>query len=229
MHLQKAQIVKQLLYRIENVIDKPDAGIWEFRGFQQHHCYTYLCHWVGSRAALKIALAINDTPLAIKAQQLIDISSSMIEKCYNSELHAYTQAIGVSNLDASTLQLILLQYINPRSEKAQLHLKALEQVLGFENGLFHRYIHQDDFGVPHTTFLACAFWYTEALACVGRVDDAIRVFDNLLSYSNHVGLFSEHVGLDGSQWGNFPQTYSHVGLMNAAYQIARSLNLPPYL
>jgi len=228
-NVSKHHIVSQLLHCIADVIDKPDAGIWEFRGRMQHHCYTYLCHWAGCKAAEKIAFAINDEKLANQASLLAAKSASSIELCYSAAQQAYTQAVGVSHLDASTLQLILLKYLDPKSEKAALHLRAMEKSLGIENGLFHRYIHQDDFGAPQTTFLACAFWYAEALACTGRVDDAIGVLENLQKYSNHLGLFSEHVDKRGGQWGNFPQTYSHVGQMNAAYQIARSINSPSFL
>jgi GH15 family glucan-1,4-alpha-glucosidase len=123
-----------------------------------------------------------------------------------------------------------MHYLDPGSDKAKDHLKALENELRSPNGLFYRYCHADDFGKPKATFLICAFWYVEALACVGRLDDAIREFENLLQYSNHLGLFSEDVDdATGSQWGNFPQAYSHVGLMNAAYRIAMKLDKPSFL
>jgi GH15 family glucan-1,4-alpha-glucosidase len=99
-----------------------------------------------------------------------------------------------------------------------------------KNGLFYRYLHRDDFGKPKTTFLVCAFWYVEALACVGRLDEAKETFEQLLKYGNDLQLFSEDVHEDdGSQWGNFPQAYSHVGLMNAAYRIAMKLDRPIFL
>src|SRR5690606_21998524 len=133
-------------------------------------------------------------------------------------------------LDASTLQLIMMNYLPPDSPRAKEHLVALEKELKTSNGLFYRYLHADDFGRPKTTFLICAFWYVEALACVGRLEEAIREFENLLKYSNHLLLFSEDVDEEnGSQWGNFPQAYSHVGLMNAAYRIAIKLDVPPFL
>jgi len=142
----------------------------------------------------------------------------------------YTNAVGSKYLDASTLQLIMMNYLDPASEKARDHLKALEAELKTPKGLFYRYLHEDDFGKPKTTFLICAFWYVEALASVGRIDDAIREFENLLKYSNHLLLFSEDVDEEtGSQWGNFPQAYSHVGLMNAAYRIAMKLDRPVFL
>jgi GH15 family glucan-1,4-alpha-glucosidase len=96
--------------------------------------------------------------------------------------------------------------------------------------LFYRYLHTDDFGKPETTFLITAFWHVEALACVGRVEEAKQQFEQLLKYTNHLGLLSEdvHSG-NGSQWGNFPQAYSHVGLMNAAYRIAKKIDKPNFL
>lgn len=133
-------------------------------------------------------------------------------------------------MDASTLQLIMMNYLDRDSDKAKDHLKALEKELHAGDGLFYRYKHADDFGEPETTFLICAFWYVEALACVGRIDEAIKYFENLLSYSNHVGLLSEDVkAADGSMWGNFPQAYSHVGLLNAATRIAHKLDKPNFL
>jgi len=138
----------------------------------------------------------------------------------------YTQAVGVEHLDASTLQLISLHYLDPGSHRAAAHLAALERELKADHGLFFRYVHPDDFGRPQATFVGTAFWYVEALACVGRVDEAIAAVEGLLRHANHLGLFSEDVDLDGGQWGNFPQTYSHVGLMNAVYRIARRLDQP---
>ncbi len=157
-------------------------------------------------------------------------AAAHIESCYDPLRKVYTNATGSSHLDASTLQLIMMNYLDPSSERAKDHLKALEAELKTPNGLFYRYLHEDDFGKPKTTFLICAFWYVEALACVGRLDDAIREFENLLQYSNHLMLFSEDVDEEtGCQWGNFPQAYSHVGLMNAAYRIAVKLDRPVFL
>ena len=133
-------------------------------------------------------------------------------------------------MDASTLQLINMNYLDNNSDRARKHLEALEKDLKANNGLFYRYKHPDDFGEPETTFLICAFWYVEALACVGRVEEAVKYFDQLVSYKNHVGLLSEDVNEhDGSQWGNFPQAYSHVGLLNAANRIAKKLDIPNFI
>lgn len=225
-----SDLVSKTLDMIEKTFDETDAGLWEFRNLSQHHCYTYLFHWTGSSAALKIAEVIGDRKMSEKAAALQKRSHQMIQKCYVPAKKGYSQAVGVDRMDASTLQLIMMNYLDGNTQEARDHLKALEKELHAKDGLFYRYKHQDDFGEPETTFLICAFWYVEALACVGRLDEAIRYFDNILSYSNHVGLLSEDVNeKDGGMWGNFPQAYSHVGLLNAATRIARKLDKPSFL
>jgi len=214
---------------IEETMEEPDNGLWEFRGTSQLHSYTFLFHWAGSQAAKKIATTIGDEKMAVRAQQLIEASAKMIEACYEEERGVYTQAVGTKNLDASLLQLINMGYLDPHSEKARKHMKVLEDNLLTENGLFYRYKHVDDFGAPESTFLICAFWYVEALARMDRVEEAIKIFEQLIQHGNHLGLLSEDVHeKTGSQWGNFPQTYSHVGLINAAFTISRKLDKPIY-
>lgn len=223
-------LVYDVLNKIEEVMYEPDAGLWEFRDLSQYHCYTYLFHWAGSSAALKIAKRLKDRTLEQKALKLRQAAVNKIEECYDPSRTVYTQAVGTKNLDASTLQLIMMNYLDGSTDKAKNHLKSLEKELKSEDGLFYRYLHMDDFGMPETTFLICAFWYVEALACVGRVDEAARTFENIMGYSNHLGLFSEDVdAANGSQWGNFPQAYSHVGLVNAAFRIATKLDNPDFL
>jgi GH15 family glucan-1,4-alpha-glucosidase len=221
-------LVGRLLGWIEKTMLEPDAGLWEFRNVTQVHTYTLLFHWAGCKAAGKIGRVLNDADIVYQASRLEKISADAIEKCYDPVRGVYTQAIGTTHLDASTLKLITMNYLDPTSDKAKRHLKELEKSLCTNQGLFYRYVHPDDFGKPESTFLVCAFWYVDALACVGRVDDAIRTLDNILTYANHLGIFSEDVGTDGSQWGNFPQTYSHVGLINAACRIANKLDLPNF-
>ena len=220
------EMIYFLLDCIEMTIDEKDAGIWEFRDRSNYYCNTQLFHWAGSKAAYKIGESFSDDNMKAKASLLQERASIRIEKCYNPKLKAYTQAEGIDYLDASCLQLISMNYLSYNSQRAKHHLVALEKDLKTDEGLFYRYKHEDDFGKPQTTFLICAFWYIEALACVGRVEEAIQTFEKLLSFSNHLGIFSEDVDIYGGQWGNFPQTYSHVGLMNAAFRISRKLDLP---
>lgn len=224
------QTVMDCLSMIEQTMEEPDNGLWEFRGTSQLHSYTFLFHWAGSYAAKKIAKKIGDEEMEKLADRLIEDSAAMIERCYDEKRGVYTQAVGSPNLDASLIQLINMGYLDPMSERAKQHLKVLEDELLTSTGLFYRYKHEDDFGEPESTFLICAFWYVEALARMGRVEEAIKIFDHLTTHGNHLGLLSEDVHeASGSQWGNFPQTYSHVGLINAAFTISRKLDKPIFL
>jgi GH15 family glucan-1,4-alpha-glucosidase len=223
------KIVPWLLNQIERTLNEPDSGLWEFRNQVQVHTYTLLFHWAGAKAAYKIGQTFNDKELTDQAERLANAANALIDKAYDPERKFYTQAIGTNNLDASTLSMITMDYLDHRSDRAKNHIAALEKELLADHGLFYRYKHYDDFGFPESTFLVCAFWYVDALACVGRVEDAIKNLDKLLTFSNHLGIFSEDVTTDGSQWGNFPQTYSHVGLINAVSRIAKKIDKADFM
>ena len=222
-------MANRLLDWISLTMDEPDAGLWEFRNVKQVHTYTMLFHWAGSKAAARIGKIMTDGALVNKAEKLAKEAGKRIEKAFDPDQNVYTQASGVPNLDASALKLITMSYLDPNSSKAKDHLLNLEKSLRTHQGLFYRYVHPDDFGKPEATFLVCAFWYVDALATVGRIDDAVKTLDGILKYANHLGIFSEDVGLDGSQWGNFPQTYSHVGLINAVFRISKKLDRPIFM
>ncbi|NJL14139.1 MAG: glycoside hydrolase family 15 protein [Microscillaceae bacterium] len=229
-HSNSEKLIFMLLQKIADTMQEPDAGLWEFRDLAQYHCYTFLFHWAGSHAAIRIAKIRKDAKMLEWATQLAGQAQEKIEQCLDTQRGVYTQAIGSPHLDASTLQLILMGYLDPASPLAARHLQNLEQELGTSEGLFYRYRHTDDFGEPETTFLICGFWHVETLACMGRLDEAIINFQKLLQYVNHVGLLSEDVDYrTGSQWGNFPQAYSHVGLMNAAARISKKLDKPNFM
>src|SRR5690606_2678739 len=188
--IRSPQLINNTLNKIHEIMEEPDAGLWEFRNFSQYHCYTYLFHWAGAKAGHKLAQTLGDKKMALLADKVMKAAANKIESCYIPELRAYSQAIGNTNMDASTLQLIMMNYLDPNSQRALDHLSWLEQGLKTKEGLFYRYKHADDFGLPESTFLICAFWYVEALACVGKVDEAAKEFEKLLSYTNHLGLLS---------------------------------------
>ena len=222
--------VNHCLEMIEQTMEEPDNGLWEFRGIFQLHCYTALFHWAGSHAARKIARHTGDRKMETYANKLIKKAAETIERCYDEKRGVYTQAVDCSHLDASLLQLINMGYLKPHNTKTRQHLKVLEENLMTSDGLFYRYDHDDDFGPQQSTYLLCAFWYVEALVKMSRTDKAIEIFEKLLTHGNHLGLFSQDVDeKTGSQWGNFPQTFSHVGLINAAFAISRKLDKPIYM
>lgn len=216
---------------IEEIFNEKDTGLWDSLGTEQYYCYTFLSHWVGCNAAYKIAKSIQNEKMMLKAKNLIAQAKVKIESCYNEENESYTSAIGIQQSDASLFQLINFGYLDPKSEKARQLVEKLENdLLSEKTELIYSYRHQDDFGAPESTKLICTFWYIQALATIGEHEKASKIFDNTLKFANHLGLLSETVHDNtGGQWGNFPHTYSHVGLINAAMCIARKINKPNYL
>jgi len=227
---KSSRLINHCLDMISMTMDENDAGLWEFRDRSRQYSYTYLFHWAGASAALKIANHLNNMEMAKKATHLKNQAAKKLEGCFVIDEGYYGQAVGYKDLDASNLQLITMNYIDPKSNVGRQHLLKLEAGLKTDEGLIYRYVHDDDFGEVKSTFLICAYWYIEALACVGRLDEAIELFERLNKYSNHLGLHSEDVeAKTGSQWGNFPQAYSHVGQVNAAYRIAKKLDVPSFI
>jgi len=222
------ETTRWLLGKIEEYIDTPDSGLWEFHETIQHYCYTHLFHWAGAKAAEKIGRYINDTEIISKGKELGITASSYIEKCYNPSLGAYTQSVHGTALDSSSLQLITMKYLDPLSEKTRLHLAAHEKDLFQDENTFLRYL-KDDIGTASTSFVICGFWYAETLIAVGQIDKAYRIIENLICGSNHLSIFSEDITRNGSQWGNFPQTYSHVGLINSVCKLSQKLDNPLFL
>src|SRR5690606_31811800 len=130
-----------ILNKITLTIDEKDAGIWEFRNFENRHCYSNLFQWAGASAALKIAKQYGLKEIEEQALRIRARAAEHIESCFDSESGVYTNATSSRNLDASTLQLIMMKYLDPTSVKAQRHLAALEKELKGEQGLFYRYLH----------------------------------------------------------------------------------------
>ncbi len=221
-------ITEWLLNRIDEFMDTPDSGPWEFGTTNQLHCYTNLFHWAGSKAAMKIGSIIKNRSITNKAKSLATRAEKYIEDCFDPDRNAYMQSIGSKHMDAGNLQLITMNYLNPNGGRTLQHLKALEKELFSEENIFLRY-KQDDLGKSLNTFIICGFWYAEALAAVGMIDKAFSVIETLNKSANHLGLFSEDADEESGQWGNFPQTYSHVGLVNAVYRLSTKLSKPIFL
>ena len=220
-HEQAVIIVAKLLEKIELTMEEPDAGLWEYRGMARVHTFTLLMHWAGARIAEKIAKLHNSATYSEKAAKIRDRAAELIESTYRPELGFYADAIGTDNPDAALFMMVNLGYLKAEDPKAEKHVRSLEAALGKNLPLMHRYKHQDDFGVSTSSFTVCGFWYAEALARLGHREEAMAALAKLQGYSNHVGLFSEDIDPDsGEQWGNFPQTYSHVGLINTAFAIS---------
>ena len=214
--------VTRLVERAIAVFEKPDSGIWEFRSDQRHYTFSKIMCWAALDRGIKIALKLGRqelcnewTPIRERMRQRIETES------WNAENGFYTQVLGGKNADASNLLMNAVNFHLPSDEKFKTMLESYEKHL-VHNGYTFRYRNKDDFGVPQNAFTICSFWMVDALAASGRLQEARTMFEAVLSRANHVGLLSEDIDpASGELWGNFPQTYSHVGIINSAMKLSR--------
>ena len=217
------EIVQSLVDQIDARLEEPDAGLWEFRERTRLHGFTVLMHWAGAQRAVEIAEVLGAQELATRASDVVRRAAEILEtRCWNDEIGALTQVAGEPHLDAALLLAVHLGYFEPDDPRATSHVDAIRDALSVDGGLLRRYSSPDDFGTPHAAFTVCSFWLVEALAILGRTEEARELFERLISLHNGLGLFSEDIlPATLEQSGNFPQTYSHVGLINAAFRLSR--------
>lgn len=203
---------------------KPDRGIWEIRTEQRHFLFSKLLCWVAIDRAIKIAVLIKRQDYAEKWSKLRDtISKDIQAKGWNEEKQAFTQAYGSKDLDASTLLMESFGFIEASDYRYVSTVKATQREL-CRNGLMYRYKNRDDFGYPTSSFTICTFWLIQALFRIGEKEEAQKLFEQLLTYSNHLGLFSEDIDFDTKRLlGNFPQAYSHLALIETAILFSKEM------
>ena len=221
------QTLLERLYRLGKravaTFDQPDAGPWEFRGKLQRHTFSAAISWAGCDRLARIARRVGDQVAARDWSARADfMRQEILTGAWSEERQCFTSAFGNRDLDATALllpELGLLPATDPRFLKT---LERIEEELRTGDLLF-RYKHADDFGAPENAFTICAFWYVNALAAAGRLDEARERFDRLLARRNPLGLLSEDISpTSGELWGNFPQTYSMVGIIGSALRLSRS-------
>ena len=217
-------LLRNLLAQIDATLREPDAGPWELRGTKQLHAFTLLTHWAGARRAAEVGRELGDQELAAMGDRLAAAARTILdEQCWSAKKGAYTQAAGRDDLDAVMLLAMHFRFMTGEDPRARTHVDAIARELRLGPLLLRRYAVPDDFGIQESAFTVVSFWLAEALFMVGRRDDARALFDHLLSLHNGLGLYSEDLLVQsGAQSGNFPQTYSHVGLINAAFRLSRS-------
>ena len=203
--------------------DVPDAGLWEFRGRAEVHTYTSVMCWAACDRLAKIATRLQlDERASHWRGRAERIHARVCAESWNEALGHFTDTFGGERLDASLLLLADVGFVAPDDPRFVATVEAIGRDLKRGDALF-RYIAPDDFGTPETSFTLCTFWYIDALAAIGRKDEARDLFERILAKRNHLGLLSEDLAFeDGEAWGNFPQTYSHVGLIIAAMRLSRS-------
>jgi GH15 family glucan-1,4-alpha-glucosidase len=197
--------------------DKPDAGLWELRGSAAIHTYSVLMCWAACDRLAKVAERLGRQERAQLWRARAELIARRIESdAWNPRLQSFVSSFGGENLDASLLQLLDLGFIRADDARMIGTLRAIERVL-VRDGQALRYAHADDFGAPENAFTIATFWYIEALARVSRIADARALFEKMLTLRTRAGLLSEDLDRStGELWGNYPQTYSLVGIINCA-------------
>jgi len=200
---------------------KPDAGIWEYRGRQRIHTYSAAMCWAACDRLGQIAASLGLTARhRYWAQKANRLRRDVLKRAWNTAAGAFAGALDDPELDASVLRIAEIGLISARHPHFVATCNAIGDRL-LRNGRIMRYTSDDDFGAPETAFLACNFWYIEALAAIGRRDEAREFFVGLLERRNSFGLLSEDIHPQtGALWGNFPQTYSMAGIINAATRLS---------
>jgi pentatricopeptide repeat protein len=210
---------------------RKDEGIWEVRGGRQHFVYSRLMCWVAVDRGLRLAdkrsfPADRERWLKIRDQ----IYEEIMEKGWNAERKAFVQAYGSDTLDASNLIMPLVFFLSANDPRMLSTLDATNRPPKDDglvsNSLVYRYDVEksaDSLTGEEGTFSLCTFWLVEALTRAGRVDDARLIFEQMLSYSNHLGLYAEEIGPSGEALGNFPQAFTHLTLISAAFNLNRAL------
>jgi len=216
-------VVRTLARHVRNNWKKLDSSVWEFRTEQKHYTFSKILCWVAMDRAARIADFFHkkcDAKSFVETRN--EIKVDILEKGCDQVTQTLTQSYGEVSMDAANL---LAQQYGFLSHKDPIYintvLKSFEELC--EDGLMYRYKTPDDFGVPQSSFTICTFWMIKSLYLIGREKQAVEMFERVLQYSNHVGLFSEDIDFSSKRLlGNFPQGYSHIALIDTALTLSES-------
>jgi GH15 family glucan-1,4-alpha-glucosidase len=200
----------------------PDAGLWEFRGRAQVHTHSSMMCWAACDRLARIAIRLGLTERAtFWAARATSVRETVLARAWSERRRSFTATFEGEHLDAALLLMPTVGFVDARDPRFLATLDAIGRELA--SGPFvYRYAAPDDFGAPANAFLICSFWYIEALTRVGRNEEARAMFERMLGCRNRLGLMAEHIDIaTGELWGNVPQTYSHVGLIDCAMRLSR--------
>jgi GH15 family glucan-1,4-alpha-glucosidase len=220
-----APLLEEIVEEAMQSFDLVDTGLWEYRTAPRHYTFSKAMCWVAAERGAKLAefLGLPDRARQWRAWAK-EKKPIILERAYNKDLGFFAQAFDGDKPDASNLLLPALGLIDPLDPRFKSTVRAYEKLLA-PDGLMMRYKHLDDFGHTTSSFTICSFWWVEALAMMGEVDEAVALFRRLEKYANPLGLFSEDIEPStGALLGNFPQAYTHVGLIHAAITIGELLD-----
>jgi GH15 family glucan-1,4-alpha-glucosidase len=220
---QDFRVLVLMLERLEKIWQEPDEGIWETRGGPQQFTYSKLMAWVAFDRAVLLAEQLHyDAPVEKWQSIRQAIHDQICEKAFNTKKNSFVQVYGSDQLDASLLLIPLVGFLPGNDPRVIGTVEAIHREL-MPDGFVRRYdTARAKDGLPpgEGVFLACSFWMVSSLKAIGRRDEAIRLFEHLLSLTNDLGLLSEEFDTEGQRLvGNFPQAFSHIALVNAAFAL----------
>jgi len=206
--------------------DQADEGIWEVRGGRQDFVYSRLMSWVALERALRIAMQRGLPGDIVRwRDQRNAIYQQIMTRGWHDERQAFVQHYETDVLDAGVLMMPLVKFVAATDRRWLSTLDAIADEL-VSDSLVYRYNAEatpDGVGGEEGTFSICTYWYVEALAMAGRLDEARLIFEKMLTYANHLGLYAEQIGLTGEQLGNFPQAFTHLALISSAVYLNQQL------
>jgi GH15 family glucan-1,4-alpha-glucosidase len=221
------QDIRRIMDWLVDNWDQPDEGIWETRGGRRDFTYGRVMTWVALDGAIRAAQELGrPADLARWTAARDAVYNQVLDRGWNADRRAFVQYRGTDVMDASLLAMPLTGFIVPSDPMWLSTLDAMEEEL-VSDSLVYRYnpsASPDGLAGNEGTFSICTFWYVDALARSGRLDKARYCFEKMLTYANHVGLYSEEIGPTGEQLGNFPQAFSHLSLIGAAVQLNEALD-----
>jgi GH15 family glucan-1,4-alpha-glucosidase len=222
------KVVVELLDWLSENWDSKDEGIWEVRGGPQHFTYSRVMSWIAFDRALRIAEARGFPCPQIRWRETRDaIYEQVMERGYSKKRQAFVQVLDGDVLDASTLMMVMGHFIAPNDPMMLSTIDAIRDEL-VTDSLVYRYNPElaadDGLGGEEGTFSICTFWWVEALARSGNIDEARLAFEKMQTYANHLGLYSEEIGASGEALGNFPQAFTHLSLISAALFLDRAID-----
>jgi GH15 family glucan-1,4-alpha-glucosidase len=218
---------KRMLRWLSRNWNQPDEGIWEVRGGRRNFLHSRIMCWVAFDRAIRLGEKRSHAgPFAWMQKTRDDIYEDIVKHFWNEERQAFVQYKGSDRVDAAVLLMPLVRFISPMDPKWLSTLAAIEKELAVDT-LVYRYRDQSRVdGLPGSegTFTACSFWFIEALARSGQLEKAQILFEKMIGYANHVGLYAEQLGESGEHLGNFPQALTHLALISAATYLDRALS-----
>ncbi len=218
--------VRKLAYWVCDNWERPDNSIWEVRNQEQQFTYSKVQCWVALDRTLRMATKRN---LPLDIERVRRVSQTIFERVMTEGWNgkSFVQVLGGNDLDATSLLFPILQFVTPHDRRVKATIDRIKEEL-VSDSLVHRYKPEGERsdGLPGSegTFTACSFWLVETMSRAGRLREARFLFEKMLTYANHLGLYAEEIGLAGQALGNFPQAFTHLALISAAFDLDENLN-----